>query len=224
MPLSCAAASASQIWNRIATASGSLAAPRAAAIGQRLALQPLHDEVAAPVGQRAEREDVDDVRVADLIDRARLLHEALDLHRVDAELAAHHLDGDLLADDRLYARVDRGHAALAELGLDAILADDGARPELAVDLQRHAGPRLRCVRALLGVMGGGVGRRHRSVDGTESRRESSTRARRSLHLGGGGRGSDTVRAIPPRRRLVSDSPRKADTRSATPSGSSSHGR
>ena len=48
---------------------------------ERLALQPLHDEVAAPVGQLAEGEHVDDVRMADLVDRARLLHEALDLHR-----------------------------------------------------------------------------------------------------------------------------------------------
>ena len=55
--------------------------PRSSRSREALALQPLHHEVAAAVGQRAEREHVDDVGVADLVDRARLLDEALDRRR-----------------------------------------------------------------------------------------------------------------------------------------------
>ena len=54
-------------------------------IAKRAAVESLHHEVAAAIGERAEREDVDDVRVADLIDRPRLLHEALDRLAVHAQ-------------------------------------------------------------------------------------------------------------------------------------------
>ena len=44
-------------------------------IGQALAVEELHHEVVAPVGQPPEREDVDDVGVADLVDGAGLVDE-----------------------------------------------------------------------------------------------------------------------------------------------------
>src|SRR5437016_1501850 len=48
------------------------------AIGQALALEQLHHEVVAAVGELAMLEHVDDVAVADLVDESRLLLEALD--------------------------------------------------------------------------------------------------------------------------------------------------
>ena len=55
---------------------------------QALAVEVLHHEVVAPVGELIEGEDVDDVRVADLVDRARLLLEAADQIGVTAPRAA----------------------------------------------------------------------------------------------------------------------------------------
>ena len=57
---------------------GELHRPALEARGQALAVELLHHEVVAPVGELAEREDVDDVGVADLVDRARLRDEAAD--------------------------------------------------------------------------------------------------------------------------------------------------
>ena len=49
---------------------------------EALAVEVLHDEVVAAVGELIECEDVDDVGVADLIDRPRLLLEATDQIRM----------------------------------------------------------------------------------------------------------------------------------------------
>ena len=89
MPLACAASSAFAIARRIgsASASGSVAD----AIDQRverLAVEELHHVVLAAVGELAEREDVDDVAVADLVDRARLGDEPRHHLRIDRELAS----------------------------------------------------------------------------------------------------------------------------------------
>ena len=100
------------------------------ALAERLALQPLHHEVRAPVGQHAEREDVDEVRMADLIDRARLVDEALDGVLIGAQPPRDHLDRDLLADERMRGGEHRRHAALAELALDAVLADHRAGAQI----------------------------------------------------------------------------------------------
>ena len=105
-------------------------APLLHALAERLALQPLHHEVRAPVGQHAEREDVDEVRMADLIDRARLVDEALDGVLVGAQPPRDHLDRDLLADERMGRGEHRRHAAFAELPLDAVLADDRAGAQI----------------------------------------------------------------------------------------------
>ena len=45
---------------------------------QRLAGEPLHDEVRSPVIEFTDGEDVDDVRVANLIDRPGFSHEPRD--------------------------------------------------------------------------------------------------------------------------------------------------
>src|SRR3569623_1839385 len=59
-------------------------------LAQRLALQPLHDEVRAAIRRGAEREHVDDVRVADLVADARLGAEPL--HGLRLAVAAQDLD------------------------------------------------------------------------------------------------------------------------------------
>src|SRR4029079_12319116 len=92
-------------------------------IGQAEAVEELHREVVALVGQPPEREDVDDVRVADLVDGARLVDEAPNQLGVRSDVRRQHLDRDALADDGLDGRVDRAHPALAYLAQDAVLAD-----------------------------------------------------------------------------------------------------
>ena len=93
------------------------------AIGQALAVEKLHREVVALVGQPPEREDVDDVRVADLVDGARLVDEPAHQLRVRGDVRRQNLDRDALADHGLDGRVDRPHPALADLAEDAVLAD-----------------------------------------------------------------------------------------------------
>src|SRR5262249_9020409 len=74
----------------------------------------------APVLERAEGEDVDNVRVADLIDRTRFLHKALDQLRIGAELGPQHFDRGALADDRMYCGIDGRHTALTDDAFDAV--------------------------------------------------------------------------------------------------------
>ncbi len=66
---------------------------------ERRAVEQLHHVVLATVRQLSEREDVDDVAMADLIDRPRLGDEARDHLRVRRELTIQDLDGGMLADD-----------------------------------------------------------------------------------------------------------------------------
>jgi hypothetical protein len=110
---------------------------------QRLAVEPLHDEEAAAVGQHAEAEDVDDVAMTDAVDGARLEDEARDGAGVGLEPRRHDLDRRLLADDGVDDRVYGRHAALAELVLDAVLADHRAGRERLAHHDRPAiGARL----------------------------------------------------------------------------------
>jgi hypothetical protein len=120
------------------------------AIAQRLALEPLHHAVVAPVGQLPEREDVDDVGVADLVDRPGLAQEAVDRHRLVRELVVEHLDRDPLADDRVDRAVDDAHAAGAQPRGDPVLADQHAGRQIGGDLGQlteHAGVRVERRRA-----------------------------------------------------------------------------
>src|SRR5690242_1341526 len=82
MPLSCAAASVEAVWSRI---------------------------VAAAIGEHAEVVDVDDVRVADLIDRAGLELEALDGGGILGQLRLEDLDRSALADQRMRCGVHEAH-------------------------------------------------------------------------------------------------------------------
>ncbi len=88
---------------------------------QRLALEPLHHEVAAAVLGLSEREHVDDVRVTDLIHDARFVDEPLDVERRATELGLQHLHSRALADQRMHRRIHHTHSAFADLRLDAVV-------------------------------------------------------------------------------------------------------
>ena len=65
---------------------------------QRHAVEQLHHVVWAAVGELPEREDVDDVAVADLVDRARLGDEARDDRRIGGVPSAEDFDRGRFAD------------------------------------------------------------------------------------------------------------------------------
>ena len=89
MPLACAASSAfaiaAQDRQRVGERQPLLAIEERV---ERLAVEVLHHVVVAAVVELAEREDVDDVAVADLVDRARLGDEPRHHLGIDRELAA----------------------------------------------------------------------------------------------------------------------------------------
>ena len=95
--------------------------------GERLAVEELHDEVNDVLAELAlhlaEVDDVDDVRVADVVHRLRFMEETRDDVLLRGQLLEQDLDGNTLADERVLAEVDGAHAALAELGLDLIIPD-----------------------------------------------------------------------------------------------------
>ena len=91
------------------------------AIGQRLALQVLHDEVELAARRRSEVGDVDDVLVADLVDRLRLGDEARDDLGVARELGVDRLERDLLADHGVLGEVHDSHAPLAQPGCEPVV-------------------------------------------------------------------------------------------------------
>ena len=98
-------------------------------LAQGLALDEIHHEVEAAVVEPAEREDVDHVRVVDLVDRACFALEALRAILRRADLRLQDLDRDLLADHGLETRVDLPHRTRAEEPIDQVLADGSAGGE-----------------------------------------------------------------------------------------------
>ena len=109
--------------------------------GERLALQVLHDQVVPPRRHHAHVEDVDDVLVADEVDRARLGVEALHQRGVGREVLVEHLHRDLAADERLLAQVDRAHAAVADPPDEAEAAHRGAQEWIGRAGRRGGGHR-----------------------------------------------------------------------------------
>ena len=99
---------------------------------ERLAVEKLHHVVLAAVRELAEREDVDDVAVADLVDRASLGHESRNDRGVRGEPAREHLDRDALADQRLHRPVHRAEATPADRLLGHVLSDLGPGREVLV--------------------------------------------------------------------------------------------
>jgi hypothetical protein len=86
------------------------------------------------VGQAAEREDVDDVGMADLVDGARLLQEPLDGRGIVRQRRLQHLDRGALADHRVSRGVHDAHAAAAELAVDRVATDVRTELDAAIEI------------------------------------------------------------------------------------------
>jgi hypothetical protein len=93
-------------------------------------IDQLHDDVEVVGPGFAEVDDADDVRVVELGHRLRLALEAGLEVVVPAEVAPHDLDGDGAFEADLRAFVNRAHAALAEEGLDVVVAPWQQRGQL----------------------------------------------------------------------------------------------
>ena len=97
---------------------------------RKIAVRQIGKCVIKLAGRRAaDLVDVDDVRMVEPRDRARLVLEALDQLFARRALGREHLDGDLAAERRLRREVDGRHAALADLAHDAVAGnvERGAR-------------------------------------------------------------------------------------------------
>src|SRR5207237_8684818 len=112
---------------------------------QRATVQELHHEVVPVVLGDVQVEDLEDVVVADDVDRPRLVEEAVDDLVVVRELGMQELDRYPRADARVDAHVDGSHPALAEQPLHAVAAD--AATEQIVD-----GGDVRETAAILGAV------------------------------------------------------------------------
>ena len=95
-------------------------------VAERQALEQLHDDEAVTVGRLPEVLHVDDVLVADLRDRARLVEEARDHLLVRRQLGMDDLERDALADDRMLREEHVAHRAGADLLQHLVVADGGA--------------------------------------------------------------------------------------------------
>jgi hypothetical protein len=97
-------------------------------LGKRDAGQELHDEVDEALTrgtgrQHAVVDDVDDVRVPDVVHRLGFVEEPGDDVVVRCELGVKDLERNLLADVGVLGEIHRAHSALTELLADAIVAD-----------------------------------------------------------------------------------------------------
>ena len=131
MPWRCARSSASAIWPAHVERLGERQRPPREPLGQRLALEPLHDQevdavLVADVVERA------DVRVIERRDRARLALEArAPIRRRAANSWRQDLDGHSPVQPRVAGAVDLAHAARAER------PDDLVRPEAGAWVERQ---------------------------------------------------------------------------------------
>ena len=98
-------------------------------LGQRLAVEQLHDDERGAVGARAGAPDLaalvdrDDAGVDHLGDRARLLNEPLHQLRVGAVVRVQELDREVAVKRRVTRNEDDAEATLAELARQLVLAD-----------------------------------------------------------------------------------------------------
>ena len=90
---------------------------------ERLAFQKLHHDVRRAVGLLAKFGNLDDARMVDDVDGARLVEEALHdglIHRI---LGMQNLDCDFALDLRMNRLIDRAHPPFADLAKHAIGTD-----------------------------------------------------------------------------------------------------
>jgi hypothetical protein len=62
----------------------------------------------------------------DIVDSPGLVEKTSDHILIGGELGVEHLEGDLLADQRMLCQVHRAHTARPQLGLDLVVADGDA--------------------------------------------------------------------------------------------------
>ena len=124
IPLPCAAASAEAVCMIDVDGLARPASRRAASRCARLS--PSRNSIiryGIPDRQPSDVDDVDDVRVADGVRGARLVHEALDQPAILGELAAQHLDGRLAPHERVFGQVDGAHPAFPEQHRHLVVVD-----------------------------------------------------------------------------------------------------
>ena len=90
---------------------------------QAFALEEFHHQVRNPGRHPSDVDDVDDVRVADGVRGARLVHEALDQPAILGELAAQDLDGRLAPHERVFGQVDGAHPAFPKQYRHLVVVD-----------------------------------------------------------------------------------------------------
>lgn len=90
---------------------------------QTLAGESLHHQVASPVRQAPEVEDLNDVGVSHTTDCAGFLYKAADCVGAVRVARVEHLDGDHGVDERVTGCVDCARHALADGRTDHIVAD-----------------------------------------------------------------------------------------------------
>ena len=101
---------------------------------ERDAVQKLHRVVVTAVGEPREREDIDDVAVADLIHRPRFGGKPRDHAVIGCPPPTKDLDRDALTDHRMDRAIDRAEPAATDLVLDDVLANLLARPQHGFEL------------------------------------------------------------------------------------------
>ena len=106
-------------------------------VGERTALDELHDDVRPPVGQHRHVDHVDDALVANEVDRARFGEEPLEQLRVARALLREDLDRDPRADHRLHREVHAAHPALAEQARESVATDLGPDQRIVGLHHRH---------------------------------------------------------------------------------------
>jgi hypothetical protein len=111
--------------------------------GELDAFEELHDQVEPAVGELAEVEHLDDVRIVDLVDGLGFGHEAVGHLGVGRERGHQDLDGDLAADVRVLAEEDLAHGARAEQRFDLVIADGGANQGFGIILGHASSIQLR---------------------------------------------------------------------------------
>jgi hypothetical protein len=90
---------------------------------ERPALEVFHDVEVVALRRHAEVMDLDDVLVADLVDRAGFLEEPRHDVAIAGQLVVDHLERHPLADQRVLREVDRTHPTRPDLVQDAIVTD-----------------------------------------------------------------------------------------------------
>ena len=130
--------------------------------GERLTLEILHDVEVVALGRDPEVVDLDDVLVADLVDRAGLLEEALHDLLVAGELAVDDLERHLLPDQRVLGEIDHAHPTGADLRDDPVVADRLAGSDHCAQCSASASGPRRTARSRSAGSWTGRRRHHRS--------------------------------------------------------------